>query len=180
MKNKWLIIVLVIIVIFITTIIIININKEKHKNHFTFPESVEVNNFTDYNDVDTLVMIVLNKIFNYDTISIKIYYMNADLNTDDIQIYAFIQKNPFRPHAYFIFLNKNISAPIDKILSHELIHLKQMESGELVQETTNYSIYNRDTIYFSKVKYFDRPYEIEAFKNENAVLHKLNNLLYSK
>jgi hypothetical protein len=151
---------------------------ERDKNHFTFPTTMDIRNYTKYKDADTIAMVISNKVFHYDTISIRIYYMSIDLSNEEYTVQAHIQKNTYVNHSYFIFLNKDITIPIERILSHEMIHLDQIEKGYLVQDGDGYSIYKKDTIYLLKTKYENRPYEIDAFKRENDVLKKVNNILY--
>jgi len=181
MKKYWFLISLAVAAIIIATIIIINVRREKHVNHFDFPTTLRVYNHTDYERADTLTMIVLNKIFTYDTIEVNIYYMINEIGNDDIQVQAFIQKNPFVPHNYFLFVKRNeLSIPIDKVISHEMIHVKQMESRKFIQIDADTYIYDNKMFRFSEVQYDKRPPEIDAFKEQDKVLHQLNNLLYRK
>lgn len=161
-------------IVFVTTC------RKKTPNRFTFPTTMSVTNNTTYPYADTISMVILNKIFGVDTMKINLYYTPIDFSTTDIEVIGFIQKNIFQPHTYNIFLKKEpISVPLSDFLCHELIHLKQMEDGELI-ELGDYNIYKNDTIYLNKVKYENRPYEIYAFKHQNEIRKKLKKLLYSK
>ena len=104
------------------------------------------------------------------------------MDTDEIEVAGFIQKNPYEPHSYNIFVKKSsLPISIKKFLSHELQHLDQMEIGDLIQLQDNTKIvYKGDTIYYSKVPYDKRMYEIHAHLNETATQKQLNHLLYSK
>lgn len=180
MKKNWFLILLAVIAIIIAIVIIIT-HKEKKFNHFDFPNTVLVTNHTNYEHADTLAMVILNKIFSYDTIEVNIYYMPTDIGNDEIQVQAFIKKNPYVKHNYLLFVKRtDLAISIDKIISHEMIHVKQLESGILVQVDTDKYIYDGKEFQFSKVSYNKRPQEIDAFRNENKVLSKLNNLLYTK
>jgi len=168
------IVTLLAVIVFITTC------RKKIPNRFTFPSTMVVNNYTSYPYADTTTMVILNKIYGIDTMKINIYYSSVDFSTDEIEVIGFIRKNIFEPHSYLFFLKKPpINTPLSEFLSHELIHLKQMEDGELI-ECVNYNIYQNDTIYLNKVKYENRPYEIYAFNHQGDVRKKLNKLLYSK
>lgn len=185
MKNKGWFIIGAIIISLIVIIIIINIKqarKENRVNHFDFPNTMIVNNHTDYRRADTLAMIVLNKIYVYDIMTVNIYYMNSDMGNDKFDVAGFIQKNPYKQHDYNIFIKKKtLPVSIKKFLSHELIHLNQMESGDLIQLQDNTKIiYKGDTISFFDVPYDKRPYEIEALTKEDKILKKINKLLYIK
>jgi len=181
MKKKWIIIIVAILAIIIATIIIITTCKEKKVNHFEFPSTLTASNYTNYERADTITMVILNRIFNIDTMQISIHKMVMDMGNDELETWAFIQKNPFVPHNYYIFI-KDGSLPmsLEQLLSHELIHLKQIESGILVVTGGDGYYYDGKYFKFSEVPYNQRPQEIEAFKNQNEVLRKLNDLLYSK
>lgn len=178
-KKYWLIIAVIIIGI----ILVILFYKKKEMNKFTFPITLNVNNYTQYKALDTISMVILNKELGFDTMNINLYYMvNNNISTDKIEVAAFIQKNPFEKHKYNIFINKDLNElnlTYGKLLSHELLHLYQMEKGELIQFADDV-IYKGDTIYFSKVKYEDRSYEKAAYKGQDSIGKKLNKLLYSK
>jgi hypothetical protein len=181
MKNKWIFIIIPIIAIIIATIIFIIVHKEKHVNHFDFPITLKSHNYTNYERADTMTMIILNKILMYDTIEVNIYYMTSEISNNDIDVQAFIQKNPFVPHTYYLFIKKgSLTVPIDKILSHEMIHVEQMENGNLLEIGGDYFIFEGKTYQYTKVPYSQRPQEIEAFKKQDKILKELNTLLYSK
>lgn len=181
MKKKWILIVLGIIAI-IAIIIILTIRREKRINYFEFPSTIIANNYTQYKRADTLAMVILNKIFRYDTITLNIYNMNKPMGSDEIEVAGFIQKNPYESHTYNIFVKKSsLPISIKRFLSHELQHLDQMEIGDLVQlQDDTKIVYKGDTIYYSKVPYDKRFYEIHAHLNETVTLKRLNYLLYSK
>jgi len=181
MKKKWIFIILAILAIIIATIIIVSIRKEKKVNHFEFPNTLTASNYTNYKRADTIVMVILNRIFNIDTMQISIHKMVMDMGNDESQIWAFIQKNPFIPHNYYIFIKEgSLPMSLEQLLSHELIHLKQIENGILVVTGGDGYYYNGKYFKFSEVPYNQRPQEIEAFKHQNEVLRELNDLLYSK
>ena len=178
--NKKILFIIIAVVALLAMIVFISTCKKKVPNRFTFPSTMVVNNNTEYPYADTISMVILNKIYSLDTMKINIYYSPIDFSTNDIEVVGFIKKNIFEPHSYMFFLKKPpISIPISEFLSHELIHLKQMEDGELI-ELGDYNIYKNDTIYLNKVKYENRPYEIYAFKHQGDVRKKLKKLLYSK
>jgi hypothetical protein len=177
MNKKIIIIVGVAILVFVG--ILLFINREGDRNRFEFPNSVIVENYTKYDDVDTTIKVIVNKIFKYDSVHVNVYKTVTSMSTNDITILAFIIKNRFADHSYILFLSPDID-DIDRVLCHELCHLKQMEDGDLIQESDKYSIYKNDTIFFSKTDYSSRKYEIDAFKEEREVKKILHELVYSK
>jgi hypothetical protein len=182
-KRGWLIfgVIIFLIIAFIIGAIIFEARREKRINRFEFPSTMVVNNYTTHKRADTLAMVILNKIFEYDTIKLDIVYAPQNLSNSEYEIVGFIQQNPFEPHTYMVFVKKgNLPISIKNFLSHELIHLQQMEIGDLVQIDQTKIVYQNDTIYFSEVPYDKRPYERDAYSRENGVRKKLNELLYRK
>jgi len=181
MKNKKFLIIGVIVLV-ITLVIILLVRRERNVNVYTYPDSLVVSNHTDHKNVDTYSQIIINKIYNYDTVNLNVFYTPKDYSTDEIDVAGFIQKNPFVPHTYIIFMKKGgLSISIKKFLSHELIHLQQMEIGDLIQlQNQTKMVYLNDTIDLFQIPYDQRPYEKDASIKENGILKSLNHLLYSK
>ncbi len=184
MKKLWWVLVAIVLLIAVAVIITIIVNKQREKrvNHFEFPVTMIAKNYTTEKRADTMAMIILNKIFKYDTVTLNIYYAPKHLNNSEYELVGFIQKNPYEEHSYNIFLkNGTLPVSIKTFLSHELVHLQQMEKGDLVQLSLYEKIiYKNDTIYYSEVPYDKRPYEIDAFSKENKIRKGLNDLLYRK
>ena len=180
MKNKKFIFIGIIVIIIIGIFLLIR--REKNINVYEYPDSLVVNNYTKYKNADIYSKIILNKIYYYDTINLNIYYAPIDLSTDKYDIAGFIQKVPFNTHSYNIFTKKGgLSISIKKFLSHELIHLYQMEIGDLIPIQDSLAmIYKGDTISFIDVPYNKRAFEIEALSTENIINKKLNHFLYKK
>jgi len=179
MKTK--IIKIIIPIIIVLLIIIGNNCNKKQINKFEFPETLTVNNFTEYSYLDTIIMIVVNKIFNYDTINVDIHYINNNFNKNSTFEYnGYIEKNKFKNHGYVIFLRKNLSDNLlKKVISHELIHLKQIETGRLVlTDDNNILIYDKTLIILSQTSYLNRGFEIDAFLEESNIFNQLNDLIY--
>ena len=181
MKNKKFIII-GIVVLDITLLVILLVRRERNVNVYEFPPTLVVNNLTTHKNANTYSKIILNKVYDYDTITLNIYYAPKDYSVEEYEVLGFIQKNRFEPHYYNIFLKKGtLSLSIKNILSHELIHLHQMEIGDLISiPDTSLIIHKGDTISLLDVPYNKRPFEIEALSQDNKVLKELNHLLYSK
>lgn len=180
MKKKWFILFGVAVVI--TVIAFLLIRRERNVNIYEFPDTVVVENNTTQKNADTYSKIILNKIYEYDTIKLEIVYMTNDLSTDEIEVSGWIQQNPYEPHTYMIFMKKGaLPMSVKKFLSHELIHVRQMETGDMIQIPNEpMVVYKGDSIDFLHIPYKERPFEIEALRTENDVLKRLNRLLYSK
>ena len=160
-------------------ILLIIFLSKREKNVYTFPNTIKLYNVTNY-EVDTVTKIILHKIFEIDTAEILYVYMPFESNPDDnIRFLAFIQKNKYSDKKYIIFLSRYIkSNELNRVLSHELIHLYQYHSKRLITIDEEFYIFDGDTLNGTKIPYNKRPQEINAFKNENRILNKLDSLLY--
>jgi hypothetical protein len=185
MKNRsWIIIAIFLLIMAIAIIltIIIEAHREKNVNHFIFPDSIKIANHTAQKRADTVAMIIANRIFRFDTIKIGIVYLQREFIDGETEFIGFVQKNPFKPHEYLIYLKKGLlPIPINKILSHEMIHIEQMETGDLIPIPLQPKmVYKGDTIVFADVPYDKRPFEIDAYMRETGIKKSLNQLLYKK
>jgi len=179
MRKVWIIAAIVVTVILLT-ILIIRTNRPKEVAKFTFPESIVANNYTDEKMADQIVMVIANKVLNYNVAYINIYYMPPVFNTYDTGICAFIVKNNFAKSSYNIYISKDNIMPLFSLLSHEMAHFDQMEKKELIQPYFNspFNIYKKDTIYFSKVPYAERLYEIDAYRDAISIESRLLKIFY--
>ena len=64
------------------------------------------------------------------------------------------------------------------VLSHELIHLEQYSSGRLIRMEDHFIMFDDEVFNVDNVPYKERPWEIEAFKNETDLKIKLGELLF--
>lgn len=174
--------ILIIIIIIVLIVYILLATKKKEMKKFTFPKEIVVFNNTKYKGIDTMAMVVLNKIMKFDSIHMNIYSIRDGLfDTGDIEILAYVEKNQFKLHEYNLYIAKKLSGvSVEKIISHEMLHVQQIESGKLIQSDffKLFSIYNNDTIYYAKIPYNLRAFEIDAFAIEGNVSNELNKLLY--
>jgi hypothetical protein len=156
-------------------IYILTANKPAY-NNFTFPQTITVHNYTSNPKTDTVAMVILNKIMLYDTMTVNIYKLNDIFDNQDFVINAHVIKNVFVPHTYNIFIRSYLNLyTIEYSLSHEFIHIDQMERNRLIIYQNTYSW--NDTIYNMKdVKYENRPYEIEAYNKQTLIYDKLINI----
>lgn len=162
---------------FIVMFISLNTHNKKH-NELTFPKSIIIDNATKDKNIDMVLMILANKIFKYDSIHITVFPMFID-TLGNILYLAYTQKFPFFNHNYVMFVNDKL--PYEKmklVLCHEMRHIYQLESKQLV-ETYNkkYTIYKNDTVFYDKVDYADRPFEKDAFEHQDEILKTLNTLI---
>jgi len=176
MKKIWKIL-LIILGIIVFIILIYFLSKPKSMNKFTFPDTVIVNNNTEF-EIDTTVKVLINKILNYDSITIYIFYLNKEMIYDDFEIMGYIEPTAYNNREYLLFINKQ-AEQINMLLSHEFVHLDQYMKKELIlNRNLQVAIYKGDTINLLKVPYKSRPFEQDAYNRQYQILKQLNKLLY--
>jgi len=142
----------------------------------TFPKTLMVKNYTNDQKADTIVMIILNKIMGYDTMTVNIYKLTDMFDTGEIILNAHTVANPFEKHNYMIFMKNDLSPEeVKSTLSHEIIHIRQMEDSKLSIFDKGY-VWNKDSFNYKNVTYDSRPYEIEAFAGMLSIKAKLDKL----
>jgi hypothetical protein len=148
----------------------------------TFPDTVVVQNATDFKEIDKVLKAISYYVLEYDTINIAVAKMPKHMETvDDLEIKAYVYKNIFQDKAYLIFVSSTLKlSEYKRVMSHEMVHIKQMEDGDLIQPELGepYVIYKGDTINFHEVSYDKRPHEIDAHKRENQIYKQLEKVLY--
>jgi hypothetical protein len=178
---KWMVAIMVAIVILITVSVIHDRVRENNKNEFTFKPGIVVINNSSIPYIDTMVAVMLDNVFGYDTMYVSIVDIPHPVGTKDIDLYAFIEQNPFSKRAYYLFVDPRMSKSMKlTIVAHEMVHLDQMESGRLIGlPWLPGKIYNGDTIDFKKVPYEQRQFEIDAFLIGPEYEKILKNLIYN-
>lgn len=180
MKNKLIIIISAILII-AAIILLYFLTKEKPMKHFDFPSTIVVNNNTNIPKMDTIMMVIANKIFLMDTLRIDIYYMTIELSTPDIQVDMYLMPDIYNKNKYILFVSELYRKEnVKEHLAHEMAHLKQYQDGSLkyISVDSSYMVYNNKKIYYSQVPYEKRPFEIDAFKMQKEIVSRLNKILY--
>jgi hypothetical protein len=157
----------------------------KQMNHFTFPKTISVVNGTDYAKIDTVAMVLMNKILKYDTCEIYIFNMSYVLKrSDDYTLQAYLQSYRYEPNKFTLFINTDVvsRSDINMVLCHEFMHVRQYITGDL---QINYDkptlvTYKGKVIDLTKIVYEGRQYEIEAKAQQWDIAKQLRALLYQK
>jgi hypothetical protein len=138
-----------------------------------------VANRTEDNYLDSVVYVGLNEL-GMDSLAITIRPI-----TDEVK-QQFDSEGTLKAHIlgrgrqYIIFLDDMGRDESIKVLSHELIHLRQYVTQKLI-------LHKNEVIWDGKVisgyevsesKYNDRPWEIEAFAEQRQLENKIRNILY--
>jgi len=170
MKKYWKYIIWMLVVGFIIYFIML---EKPQYNTFAFPQTLIVHNYTDNAKVDTVVMIILNKIMLYDTMMVNVYPLNDAFDTPDFVIEAHILKNEFEPHSYNIFLKNYLNLfTVETTLSHEIIHIDQMEH-KLLSISKDSFIWKNAHYSLKEIKYENRPHELDAYNRQDDVYKNL-------
>lgn len=133
-----------------------------------------------YNDkkyLDTIIKVGLKNLDIKDVMVI-VYPLTSELKNifgSDTELKAHIRENA--GFQYFIWIDDISRNESIKVLSHELIHLKQYNTSELTFH--NDTLKWKGKIYdLNQYQYNDRPWEIDAFSKENELRDKITKELY--
>jgi hypothetical protein len=158
--NKIKYILIVIFLLFITG--------DSYKKNIIRPHQIDIINKTTYVDVCYMSYILSYEIFEIDTLKLLIY------PSTDNSFYGMVNPLPFGEHKYLLLLKTGLSDEMLKeTLSHEFIHINQFETGRL-ESFGNWFVWEKDTILGEEVFYNDRPFEIEAYNNQDKIVKELN------
>ena len=165
------------VIILISFLISINNSITQKNDPIYSHESVIIINNTDYN-LEPPIKLMLSDVLCIDSVSIKFEYMD-DINATKYA--AFIIEDFFFKHHYVIFMSRHLNgSKLGVVLGHELVHLDQFETGDLIQLNfyTGIYIYKGDTINNNIIEHDDRPYEIDAMEREEETYFKIFKSLY--
>ena len=85
------------------------------------------------------------------------------------------------PKDYNLFINRTVSnREIEVIIAHEMIHLKQYYDGILIQKSLTDSIVYNGIKFSPTTSYNERPWERDAYTNQDIMLAKIKDLMYEK
>ena len=155
--------------------LITKVNEDKPFNKVTFTESNFVKNKTDMKYLDTLVLAGLH-VLEIDKTSVLILPLDVE-GSSDLELKAHIRQVE---NGYIIFI-KNVDRNYAlEIISHELVHLQQYNTGKLyINFITDELIFDKKVYPVSKLPAYDvRPWEMEAFDKQFEVRAGVIEVLY--
>jgi hypothetical protein len=153
--------------------------KEQTFNKFEFKHYHKVFNMTETSYLDTIVHSGLQSL-NIDSVIVIIKPLKnkEGMLPGDLVAKAYIKTNGIQ---YIIFIDKLDRNENITTLSHELIHLKQYYKKELILiDNGKIPIWKGDTINLNEYTYENRPWEKEAYDNQNKIASEMKLLLYNK
>ena len=75
----------------------------------TFPDTVVVQNATEYHEINKILKAISYNVLEYDTINIAVAHMPKQMeNVNDLEIKAYVYKNIFQDKAYLIFVSSTL------------------------------------------------------------------------
>ena len=153
--------------------------QEQPFKQFDIETTNMVANRTEDNYLDSVVYVGLNEL-GMDSLAVTIRPITEDVKQQ------FDSEGTLKAHIlgrdrqYIIFLDDMGRDESIKVLSHELIHLRQYVTKKLVLHK-NEVVWDGEIISeyrVSELKYDDRPWEIEAFAEQRQLENKIRNILY--
>jgi hypothetical protein len=177
MKRKNIVISILILLLIGLVIYFLSNQKERTFNKVTLSGNNIITNKTSKSYLDTLVSEGLD-VLDLKGEFVMIKDMNPSLRGalgDDKELRAYIIGERNQYVIYIDDLNREESLTI---LSHELIHLQQYSSGRLIRMEDTFIMFDGKVYNVNDVLYQNRPWEIEAFKNETDLKIKLEELLF--
>ena len=153
--------------------------KEQTFNRINIETTNMVANRTDRDYLDSIVYVGLNEL-NLDSVAITIRQISPDVQArfdSESQLKAHIIG---KENQYIIFVDELSRDEAIKVLSHELIHLKQYYTKKLILEKDKVYWDGRE-IYQTEInetEYERRPWEAEAFAGQRGLETKIREILY--
>ena len=135
-------------------------------------------NYTGKSYLDTIIHVGLNEANIHNVVIILENMKSQPKSTsENLVLDAYVLEE--RDNVFYISISdlnryKSISA-----LSHEIIHIQQYISQRLQVNRDGSVIWENGTINNANdIEYMDRPWELEAFKNQNNMRDQIENELY--
>ena len=155
------------------------IYREQTFNRIDIRTTNLIANRTDRNYLDSIVYVGLNEM-NLDSVAITIRQISPEVQAmfdSNSQLKAHIIG---KENQYIIFVDEMSRDEAIKVLSHELIHLKQYYTKKLILEKDKV-IWDGREVYQNEInetKYEQRPWEAEAFAGQRGLENKIREILY--
>jgi len=153
--------------------------KEQTFNRIDIETTNMIANRTDRNYLDSIVYVGLNEL-NLDSVAVTIRQISPEVQAmfdSNSQLKAHIIG---KENQYIIFVDEMSRDEAIKVLSHELIHLKQYYTKKLILEKDKV-IWDGREVYQTEInetKYEQRPWEAEAFAGQRGLENKIREILY--
>jgi hypothetical protein len=156
--------------------LIIDQSKHHYFKRTQFSENNIVINYTKYPYIDTIVYIGLDSLGMCDmTVTVKRLSEEAKANfPSDLEVRGAIYGDG---HQYVMYVTDASRSEHINIVAHELIHLRQFYSKQLVYDGW-YVYWNRAKYDLKEIEYGMRPWEADAFQQEVDLERRIKSVLY--
>jgi hypothetical protein len=156
--------------------LIIDQSKHHYFKRAQFSENNIVINYTKYPYMDTIVYVGLDSLDMCDmTVTVKRLSEEAKANfPEDLELRGMIYGDG---HQYVMYVTDASRSEHINIVAHELIHLRQYYSKQLVYDGW-YVYWNRAKYDLKEIEYGIRPWEADAFQQEVGLEKQIKSVLY--
>lgn len=167
----WLLVLLVLVIIAILQEI-----PDKPFNKVQYSENNYVVNYTRYPYMDTILYVGLDSLGMCDiTVEVKTLSQDAKDNFPaGVELRGLIYGSG---RQYIMWVDKGDRKEHIRIVAHELIHLRQYNSKQLVYDGF-YVYWARAKYDLKEIEYFSRPWEADAFEHEIKLDKQIRSVLY--
>lgn len=176
-KNLLLGIISVVVLIAIVILISANKNEEEYFNQVELSENNFVLNSTELSYYDTIIKVGL------DAAGLKGISVNV-LEISDVSKNAF--DGELKAHIklfngqYYLFIDKFDRIDAIEIISHEIVHIDQYNSTNLIYESGTIIYWLGKEYDVANLDYDRRPWEQDAFDRQGIIQQSINRTLYTK
>lgn len=80
---------------------------------------------------------------------------------------------------YYLFIDELSNEEAIRVISHEIIHINQYHSKDLIYEN-GLIVWKGDTLELNSIVYDNRPWEIEAYDHQADLSNKISKKLYNE
>lgn len=175
---KKLIIGIIVVVLLLFTIWLIRPSNNSFRE-IKIDSKSNVYNKSSLSYIDTILYVGLDKM-KIDSITVVI--KDIDINRDmgnGIDLRGYIIN---RGKQYILYISKMDRVEAIKVISHEIIHINQYDSGRLI-DGGKFIIWGSDTIMKDElggINYFERGWEVEAFSRQDSLIKVIGEELNRK
>ncbi len=176
MKNNTVKVVLGIIVLLILLFLIFKLKKkDKVFNKVVLSNFTTIDNGVFPTYYDTVLSVAMNKMGVGGHVIIGQLSDNAKSQFDgDLKAHIRYFNSKF-----YLFTGKMNRDESIEVLCHEVIHMEQYSSGDLVYDN-NFIIWKGDKMELNSKEYMDRPWEKDAFDRQSQLIKSVESVLYLK
>jgi len=160
----------------VTIVSLTNDDREEYFNHIELPTNNSIINSLDrLHYYDTILAVGLDAAgLNNITIVIN-DITDAAKNQFTGELKAHIRK--FNG-IYYLFAGALSRSEAIEVMAHEIVHIKQYESGELAYENEKLEWQGEDYTFALEGEYERRPWEVEAFSKQSIIESSILSILY--